>query len=163
MKKLISGLLLLFLVLSTPAYAQSITINTNLAPYNNLANVQGSGISADMSVRQAGFFEITGAYRTANGWNSLTKGTIVKIIYQDGSSEKIKITSNIQAGSVTATVIEGSQRDAAGGSVGSGSGGDGGSNPGGSSGGGSSGPIGGGCYGNCGGTPIIIVGDIEEV
>ena len=156
MRKILSALILLFLVLSSPAFAQSsITINTNFAPYNSLSNVQGSGISADIAVRQAGIFQITGAYRLAHGSNSLPKDTIITIIYQDGSSEKAKVTSNLQTGSITAQIIDGSQRDGRDGASGAnapGTGGNGGS---------SVGIVGSGGGGSGSGSTIITIGEIE--
>jgi len=47
--------------------------------------VQGVGISSDVAVRTAGMSALVGAYRATHGAFSLPKGTIIKVVWKDGS------------------------------------------------------------------------------
>ncbi|WP_057916329.1 hypothetical protein [Lysobacter antibioticus] len=116
-----------------------------------LPAVNGVTVRSDIEIRVAAISAMTAAYRVTNGLSSLPVGTIVTVVYQDGSSEKAEVVSVLS--SIQATPIPGTQQLASTGGGGSGgTGGEGGS--GGS--GGSWGGVGGGdCYGECTGKVIV--------
>lgn len=113
-----------------------------------LPAVNGVTIRSEVEVRTAAISAMTAAYRVANGLNSLPAGTIVTVVYEDGSSERAEVVSAVS--SIQATPIPGTQRPAG---AGSGGGSEGGGGGGGAAGGGSVAPGSGGSAG--GGTVIV--------
>lgn len=160
MKKLIVALTLFLTSISFSAHAQQvININTSGSAYINQTIIPGAGITADLGTRLGALTQVVSTYRSIHGPNSLPVGTVIKVTWPDGTSEKATVIS--KTASTMAEPIEGTQRDGSGGNAGAGGNGGSGSPPGGNNGGGGSTPIGSGCYGNCGGK--VIVGDIEKV
>jgi hypothetical protein len=73
-----------------------------------LNNVSGTGIASEMGIRSAGSFTIIRLHNETPGQNSpINTGQDVKIIWQDGSSEKIKFRCNISPS--CATPVDGTQ------------------------------------------------------
>lgn len=136
------------LLLAVMGVAMAVTLRGSAY---QLPAVNGVTVISDGDARIAAISAMAGAYRLTNGLSTLPAGSIVTVVYQDGSSERAEITA--VTSTVQAMPIPGTQQPAGGGGTG-GSGGPGGD--GGGGGGGSWGGVGGGgCYGECGGKVIV--------
>lgn len=144
MKRLLLGCLAVFLSTASAAFGDGsgLTIKTSLPFFKDLPAVQDVTIHSDYEIRQAADTAVAGAYRTRVP-DGLPAGKTFKIVYLDGSSESVVITSPLS--SLGASPIPGSQKEAgsSGGSSGPGGGGGSGtgSTGGGSSSGGGGGPV----------------------
>lgn len=121
-----------------------------------LPAVNGVTVGAAAEIRVAAISAMTAAYRVTNGLSSLPVGTVVTVVYQDGSSEKAEVVSVLS--SIQAAPIPGTQRSGGAGVGGSGGpGGEGGGGAGGG-GGGVPNPGGSGCAPKCTGGTVIVRG-----
>lgn len=129
--------LMFLLVLSFVAVAAVVTIDSTSAPYSSVGAAQGVGRTDIPEVRQAGMLALVGMYRVTKGVTSLPNGSVVTIIWSDGTREKATIVC--QNGTPCVQPIPGSLREGPSGGEGGGSGGGGGG-----AGGGGGGSVGGG-------------------
>lgn len=107
-------------VVVSVAVAASVTLSGKVY---KLGAVNGVTVGSDAEVRIAAISAMTAAYRVSHGFNSLPRGVVVKVIYQDGSSERATVLTAFS--SIQAAPLPGSQKAASVGSGGRGGGGGG--------------------------------------
>jgi hypothetical protein len=84
--------ILLFFV-AFASNAATITINLNNAPYNSDPRFSGVGVISDIAERQGALWNAYGVYKTNNLGPQINKGDVIKVTYQDGSSERALVDS----------------------------------------------------------------------
>ncbi len=86
--------LLLLCFVSFAAFAAVVTLNASDLIYRNISNVNQTGITSESSIRAAGAFAMIGVYNQLPTQQSSVKvGQEIKIVWQDGSSERFKVLS----------------------------------------------------------------------
>lgn len=148
-RKVLSYIFLLCVVVPISAHAGPISIDAGTSPYSGVPAAQGINVNDMTELRMAAGLALIGMYRTINGVFSVPVNSTVDIKYSDGSKEKFKVVC--LAGTVCAQPVPGTQQQP-------GSGGSGGS-------GGISPPWNPslpppGCYGE--GCGVVTVGDLEH-
>ncbi|WP_323122854.1 hypothetical protein [Burkholderia alba] len=88
--------LVLLGALALPGAARAgaaVEIDTRAPLCAQLNNVRDTTIESDPVIRTAGATACAAQYRLAHGLASLPPGTVFKLVWQDGSWEKIRIVS----------------------------------------------------------------------
>ncbi|WP_162455114.1 hypothetical protein [Pseudoxanthomonas kalamensis] len=113
MIKLSRKYIFIFVFMCSTAVAATLVFDASSAMYRNLANVDGTNIRTNEYIRLAAITNMIGAYRSLHGAFSLPRGTTIKVVWQDRSSEQFLTTS--QYSDVQAVMIPGTQQAASGG------------------------------------------------
>lgn len=93
-----------------------ITLYANDVRWRSLENVLGTGITSEDGVRSAGAFSMIVTYnRTVPETARITLGQIIRVAWQDGSSEQIMF--RCASSPACAQVVEGTQVEAGGGAA----------------------------------------------
>lgn len=118
MKNLSKSILVPLFFAGAAVAAGMITINSGKPPYNQLSNIVDTSATSEEAVRVAGLSQIVGTYRATHGLSTLPTGTVFRVIWPDGTSERAQTGS--RGGSVQATPVPGTQTGFDGGAGGGG-------------------------------------------
>lgn len=106
--------------ISFAVLAASLTLYASDSRWSNRSNISGTGISSEFGIRVAGSFVIIRFHNeTPNQSKPISLGQEVKIVWQDGSSERVKL--KCLSSPACAEPVDGTQQPAPG-SSGSGGG-----------------------------------------
>jgi hypothetical protein len=92
-KRKSSHFLLALAFASFAAIAGILTIDARNDSYKDLSNVRGTNYQTDLVVRTAGVSQIAAKYRLLKGIDKLPADEVFKVIYSDGSSEHVGVTT----------------------------------------------------------------------
>lgn len=109
-EKILSKRIVVLLLVSLAVIAAEMTIDSRSPAYRNLSNVNGTDIHTLWDIRTAGLTQITAAYRLTHGIGSLPAGTVVRVIWGNGSYEKAMVAN--MAGSMGTVPVPGTQVEA---------------------------------------------------